>query len=134
MAKNKATAKQGLQEDRTRVTIFLPAHNTNDIRAIRKVVQYLHDQKKSKTCRVTGFTTSGIQNSPFTGVWWSPDQRNWIPEKVTLLILDYEKRLDDPDLENSLRRLKQAIHDSYTATGSKQEEIWVIATPVMRFA
>lgn len=134
MACKQATVREGLQEDRTRVTIFLPSHNYDDIRAVRLVVKYLCAQRKSKTGRVTGFTSSRYPDSPFSGIWWSPHQRKWVPEKVTLIIMDYLERLGDERLENALRRLKQAIHDSYKSFSREQEVIWIIATPVMRFA
>ena len=134
MAKKKATVLQGLQEDRTRVTIFLPAQNMKHVRAIRKINVYLHSQRKSKSCQIKGFTTTVNQLTPYFGVWWSPKKKDWISEKVTLLTVDYAKRLDDKNLENSMRRLKQAILDSYKHFGDEQEEIWMVASSVVRFA
>lgn len=132
MAK-KVNGGEGLQEDRTRVTLFLPTHKTDDIRAVRLINGYLHKQRNSKTCKITGFTTSVYPDCAFWGVWWSSDHQTWVPEKVTLVFIDYAKRLGDVSLENALRRLKKTVHESYDQFNRKQEVIWITASPVFRF-
>jgi hypothetical protein len=133
MAK-KATSSGGLQEDRTRVSLFLPSPKNADIRAIRKVVSYLGQQRTSKTCPVTGWTSSVYPNCPFMGIWWSPRKHKWVPEKVTVLIIDYVNIIGDKQLDDALGRLKQAVHNSYKSVGREQDVIWIVAQPVLRYA
>src|SRR5437868_2277686 len=95
----------GFEEDRTRVTLFLPVHKNDDLRAFRQVIDYLHAQRKSKSCRVTGYTYSTFPNASFFGVWWSSRKGKWIPEKVSLLIVDYAMHCKEPALGEALSRL-----------------------------
>lgn len=133
MAKH-ATVTEGLQEDRTRVTLFLPNHTTGDTRAVRVVTKYLHSQRKCKTCRVTGYTTSVFPDSPFWGVWWSPRRKKWVPEKVTIVVIDYDKRMEEPALDSALHRLKNVIQVNYKRFSREQEVVWMTASKVIRFA
>jgi hypothetical protein len=129
----KRATNEGLQENRTRVTVFLPCQKTEAIRAIRVIIGYLEDQRHNRDCRVTGYTASEYPDAPFSGAWWSARQRKWIREKVTIVVIDYEKLMKDETLEQSLCQLKQAIIDSYKRFNHKQDAIWMTASSVMRF-
>lgn len=133
MAK-KAKVTEGLQEDRTRVTLFLPVHKQDDIRAFRSVVAYLGKQRKARTCKVTGFTQSSFPDSSFRGIWWSGKQRRWVPERVVMVLIDYAAVLGDSKLHGALSRLKRAIQASYKRVNREQEVVWIIAQPAMRYA
>lgn len=125
--------REGLHEDRTRVTIFLPVHKNDDVRAVRLITGYLSKQRRAKECKVTGYTFSVFPNAAFFGVWWSSKQRKWVPEKVALIIMDYHCALGDPKLESALGRLKETIHQSYARFNRPQDVVWIIAEPVLRF-
>jgi hypothetical protein len=133
MAK-KTSSREGLQEDRTRVTLFLPVHKTDDIRAVRLVIGYLRRQRTVKDCKITGFTFSMFPNAAFFGIWWSSKRRKWIPEKVALIIMDYHCPIGEAKLDHALGRLKHTVHRSYAKFGRPQDVVWIIAEQVMRFA
>lgn len=126
-------ANEGLQEDRTRVTVFLPCHKTEAVRAVRVIIDYLQGQRHKKTCRVSGFTASEYPDAAFSGTWWSSRRRKWIREKVAIVVIDYEELMKDETLERALGRLKQAILSSYKRFNHEQEVIWMTASSVLRF-
>ena len=102
----------------------------------RASASYLRSQRRAKHCRVTGFTNSTFPNSPFWGVWWSDDNKKWIPEKVAILVVDYQEYLGDQHqhLEAALRRLNRVILNRYEHFGRKQESTWIVAQSATRFA
>lgn len=119
-------------EARTRVTFFLPVGTSDQILAAMEVQRYL----KSLTgtgLPVTGFTHSVFKDPSFIGKWWSPETGAWVPDHVSMFIIDYGTTLDDSALDRAVNRLKRAIQRRYAKFGSPQEEIWVIAQRAMRY-
>lgn len=123
----------GLHEARTRVTFFLPLNNQAEEKVVNAVIRYLKSQRKAKI-PVTGFTHSLLIDAPFYGYWWSDEQAKWQQERVILLVVDYGSALDNAKLRQALGRLKQTIQRFYRQYGSVQEEVWLIAQRVTRYA
>lgn len=129
----KKARSQGLQEERTRVTLFLPAHEIGDMDAVRSIIHYLRTQRTSRQCPITGFTNSNYPDCVLRGTWWSARRSQWVLEKVALVIMDYAKPLGEVALEDALTRLNRVILSNYKHFGREQESIWMIAERVLRF-
>jgi hypothetical protein len=56
--------------------------------------------------------------------------------QIVILFVDYRIALTDKhhSLSAKVAELKEVIHKSYARWGSPQEEVWVIAHPVVRHA
>lgn len=125
---------EGLHDTRTRVTFFLPIADSGDEKAVRAVVDYLRKQRTTKRTPVSGFTHGALIDAGFTGYWWSPRRRKWFREQVVSFVVDYGHQLDDKEIGWTLKRLKKAIRSRYKRYGKDQEEIWLIAQRVTRYA
>jgi hypothetical protein len=130
----------GVFEERARVICHLPCEGSRQVQAVRRVFSYL------KGCRtapvpVVGFTHSEILPTTFRGLWFgkraedSPTaRRRWIPDKIVVLILDYETDFSDERLQRVVDDLANKLREVYTAVGSQQSDFWIIAERVFRYA
>ena len=124
------------REERTRVTFFLPVNNAREEQALMEVVRYLVAQRRGPA-PVTGFTYSNLANGVFSGTWWTAPARRkgaWVgPENIILFIVDLGQTIDEAKLSAALTRLKRAIIRAYRK-GSPQDEVWLVAERVVRYA
>ena len=123
------------REERTRVTFFLPVNNAREEQALMEVVRYLVSQRRA-AAPVTGFTYSNLANGVFSGTWWKGAGRKgaWVgPENIILFIVDLGQKIDEAKLTAALTRLKHAIIRAYRK-GSPQDEVWIVAERVVRYA
>jgi hypothetical protein len=134
-------------EERLRVLCHLPTNHENEEMAIYEVIDYLKARKDDPAdpIGVMGFTYSEFVVSEeasgeagkgpvFQGVWWDPDN-DWVPDQIALLIVDY-RRPPGASLNTffqAIVRLKQAIAARYADNQRPQDEIWVVAHPLIRF-
>lgn len=125
------------REERTRVTFFLPVNNAREEQALMEVVRYLVAQRRG-AAPVTGFTYSNLANGVFSGTWWTAPARRkggWVgPENIILFIVDLGQKIDEVKLTAALTRLKRAIIRAYRKGGSPQDEVWLVAERVVRYA
>lgn len=122
---------RGLQDERTRVTFFLPARVAAEVRAVRDVVDHLQEQKKGPV-PLTGFTCSDIQPSVFTG-YWRPRTR-WHEEPVVSFIIDYGIRMNETQqLNQVLQQLERDIKKIYADNKRPQRVIWIMAQRALRY-
>lgn len=128
-----ASKGQGLHEVRTRVLCHLPVNNSQEEKALFKVLSYLRSLKDHEI-GVTGFTTSTFRPAAFHGWWWSEDRHNWVRDDQVLCFVDYHLAFDDPSLSKHVAELKQTIRKWYRLHRSPQEEVWVVAYQVVRQA
>jgi hypothetical protein len=122
---------RGLIETRTRVSFFLPAHKSNELKAVREVAEYLETQQQEGT--VTGFTRSSILQPVFVGAWWNEALKAWQRERVSLFIIDYQYGLEEMEMEKVLSGLKENVARIYKERGSAQDELWIIAQGGTRY-
>ncbi len=124
----------GERENRTRVTCNLPLNDAAQEKAFKEVIRYLQSQRDQRI-GITGYTYSAP--GTFYGFWWNEerDGGNWEPDKIVLLIIDYEISLEHPiyTLSEKLSELKTTISRAYEHYGSAQLEVWVIANTVDRY-
>src|SRR5438128_10054084 len=126
-------AASGEHEERTRVTCHLPINNAAEEKAFKEIVQHVEGLRR-KHIGVDGYTYS--DPGAFFGRWYGGGSgRNWMSDKITLLIIDFKIALSDPaeSLSEQITDLKNVIHRAYTKYGSPQEEVWVVAHRVTRF-
>src|SRR4051794_23308667 len=124
---------EGQAESRTRVTCHLPVGNVGEERAFKKVIQYLRSLK-DRHIGLSGYTFTDPSASQ--GFWWSQTEMEWIEDPIVLLMIDYKISLDNPkySLADQIAELKQIIINSYKQYGSQQEEVWIVAQKLSRYA
>lgn len=110
----------------------LPISNRDEEKAIYLIIDYLQQQRES-LASIRGFTHSLLRDAVYRGYWWSSQRQQWIRDKIVLFIIDYFCSPRDPVLTNHLRELKTSISNAYRRYGRAQEEIWIVASPVLRY-
>jgi hypothetical protein len=122
-------------EERTRVVLYLPNNNKAENRAVAKTIRYIQGLRKVKLGqgKVVGFTQSRFPQ-PFMGWWYSKNKKRFVPDKLDIIILDHELDVNNPKLATDIEKLKNKVAQFYREKGSPQEEIWIVAHPVWRYA
>jgi len=128
-----ADSPQGLYDKRTRVTLFLPINNEQHENAIFEIIAYFQS-KLDSPIPITGFTRSLTRPASFYGYWWDENSSKWVEEYNISFVIDFGLHFSARELPRILKELKQTIADWYEHCGSKQDEIWLIAQPVERYA
>ena len=130
----------GLYEERARIICHLPCQTVDQAKAVRRVFSYLKS-RRTASVSVTGFTHSEMLPTGFRGLWFGKAtehseraRRRWIPDKIVVLIIDYEMNFGDDRLQNVVKELGEKVRESYAAVGSSQSEFWIIAEQVFRYA
>ena len=126
-----ASKGRGLHEVRTRVMCHLPVNNSQEEKALFKVLSYLR-RLKDQGIGVSGWTTSTLRPAVFHGWWWSEEREEWVRDDLVLCFVDYYLSLDDPSLSERVQELKQTVRKCYRLHRSPQEEVWVVAYQVTR--
>jgi hypothetical protein len=121
----------GLYEERARVTCHLPLNNAREEKAVLRILRYLKEQRR-EPIGVKGFTHSEFRPSSFRGFWWDARRREWVEDKVVLCIVDYKLGFSDERLSVKVEELKRTIREAYRKCGSPQDQVWVVAHPVIR--
>ena len=125
-------AKQvGLHEVRTRVTCNLPVNNWPEEQAFFAVLEYLKSLR-NQAIGVSGFTHSMLRPAAYLGYWWPDDAQEPVRDRIVICTVDYRLEFSSQQLSQQVKSLKQSIRKWYRHFGSPQDEIWVIAHPVMR--
>lgn len=121
------------QEERTRVVCHLPLNNAAEEKAVKRIILNLEGQRR-KRIGLEGYTYSNP--GAFQGRWWSAHERDWVGDRIVLLLVDFMIPLTDQrfSLAEQVSELKRTIHDAYAAYGRPQEEVWVVAYAVVRHA
>ena len=81
---------------------------------------------------MNGYTHSQLRPGVFHGYWWPEDAEDPVHERIVLCLVDYLLDFDSPQLSDQVRELKQTIRRCYRKHRSPQEEIWVVAHPILR--
>lgn len=123
--------KQGLHEIRTRVTCNLPVNNLREEKAFRKVLAYL-DSLHHQAIGVSGYCHSEMRPPAFHGFWWPTNATKPMHDSIVVCTIDYLLAPGSVELTERLREHKQTIRKWYRHHGSPQDEIWVVAHPVIR--
>jgi hypothetical protein len=123
-------------EDRLRVICHLPVTHPGEEKALKAIMNYLRRQR-TRRLGVNGFTLSKYLPAAFKGYWYDetkPKGKRWVEEDVVLGIVDY--KLPAPpqtvSLSGKIAELKMVIKESYDRYERPQDEVWVVAHPVIR--
>jgi hypothetical protein len=126
-----AAKHTGLHEVRTRVTCNLPVNTGREEKAFFQVVAYL-DELRHQALGVTGYTYSETRPTAFHGFWWPEGADRPVHDRIVLCTVDYLLESGSQELSRQVKLLKQTIRKWYRYYGSPQDEIWVIAHPIIR--
>ena len=126
-----AVKKKGLHEVRTRVTCNLPVNNVQEEKALFKVVDYFNELRHQEI-GVTGYTYSETRPVAFHGFWWPDGADEPVHDQIVLCTVDYLLGSGSQELSQKVKELKQTIRKWYRYFGSPQDEIWVVAHPILR--
>jgi hypothetical protein len=122
-------------EERTRVTCHLPINNAAEEKAFKEIITHL-DRLRRQKIGVDGYTYS--DPSAFYGRWWNVGTPGigWVSDRITLLMVDFKIDLTNTriSLAETVGDLKNTVHQAYAKYGRPQEEIWVVAHKVARYA
>ena len=130
----------GLYEERVRVICHLPCKNAKHEQAIQDILKYLRAQRTA-SISVTGYTISSPRPIAFFGSWFGkplekldePNTKNrWIPDKIVLLMTDYEISFSDARLTGVVRKLKESLHRAYATNRCPETDFWVVAHQLFR--
>jgi hypothetical protein len=121
----------GLHEVRTRVMCNLPVNHRNEEKAFFTVLDYLNELRH-QGIGVSGYTHSVLRPSAFLGYWWPETATEPVRDRIVLCTIDFLLDVNSPELSLQVTRLKQAIRKWYRHHSSPQDEIWVVAHPILR--
>ncbi len=122
---------KGLHEVRTRVTCNLPVNNAREEKAFLKILAFLNDLRKDRI-GVTGYTHSEMRPAVFHGYWWPEDAAEPVHDQIVVCTVDYLLPSGSPELSVRVQELKRTIRKWYRHFGSPQDEVWVVAHPILR--
>jgi len=137
-------------EERLRVIVHLPVGHEDEELAVFETLDFLKQQKDdpAEPVKVMGFTYSafvgsalalpgedGSKGPVFQGMWWDAALGGWVPDPITVLLVDYQRPpgVAQEALFQTIFQLKRTIAARYRENGRQQEEIWVVAHPLLRF-
>ncbi len=122
---------KGLHEVRTRVTCNLPVNNVREEKAFLKVLGFL-DDLHNQGIGVSGYTHSEMRPPAFHGYWWPENAAKPVRDRIVVCTVDYLLDSGSHELSERVKELKQTIRKWYRHHGSPQDEIWVVAHPIIR--
>jgi hypothetical protein len=126
-----AAKKSGLHEVRTRVMCNLPVNNVQEEKAFFQIIEYLN-QLRHEGVGVTGYTYSETRPVAFHGFWWPDDGDEPIHDQIVLCTVDYLLASGSAEISQQVRQFKQTIRRWYRHFRSPQDEVWVVAHPIIR--
>ena len=122
---------KGLHEVRTRVTCNLPVNNVREEKAFLTVLAYV-DDLHNQEIGVNGYTYSDMRMPVFYGYWWPEGATKPVRDQIVVCTIDYLLDFGSAEISGQVKELKQTIRRSYRQFGCPQDEIWVVAHPVLR--
>lgn len=125
------TKRTGLHEIRTRVTGHLPVNTFQEEKAFFKILEYLKELR-GQDIGVSGYTFSDVRPAVFHGCWWPESSDEQVEDQIVLLSVDYLLPLGSRELSNKVADFKPTIKKWYRYYQSPQEEIWLVAHPIIR--
>jgi hypothetical protein len=123
--------KKGLYEVRTRVTANLPVNTMQEEKAFLKVLVYLNELRHQHI-GVSGYTHSVMRPAVFHGYWWPENAASPIRDHIVVCTIDFLLESSSSELTAKVKELKQTIRKWYRHYGSPQDEVWVVAHPILR--
>jgi hypothetical protein len=122
----------GAHEERIRVVCHLPVNNDDQEFVIFQFLKMLRELKDVEGAEIGGFTMSRVESPVFFGYWWSEDQQKWVKDKLVLCYIDYRADPTIRPVSQVVRELKENIENLYLVHAKAEEEIWIVAHPVVR--
>ena len=106
-------------------------NDAQEEKAFFQIRAYL-DSLRHSGIGVTGYTHSSVRPAVFRGYWWPDNADEPIRDAIVVCTVDYLLEFDNPEISRKVRELKQTIRRWYRHYHSPQDEIWVVAHPIMR--
>src|SRR5437870_3744552 len=103
-----------------RVTIFLPVGTDEEVLAASAVREWLLHE--------VGATMSLIEPPAFEG-WWQSDERGWVLDIISLLIIDVPFSVEE--ISQFVRFLSAEISYRYIIAGSTQDELGISVSDLL---
>ena len=125
------TKHKGLHEERTRVICHLPLNDQREENAFFKVIDYIN-QLRHQNLGVSGYTHSIVRPTVFRGFWWPDGADSPVEDRMVMVTIDYLLAFGAKELGEKVRELKLIVRKSYREQRSSQDEVWVVAYPIMR--
>jgi hypothetical protein len=100
-------------------------------KAFFQVQAYLH-QLRHQGIGVRGYTHSSLRPAVYHGYWWPEDGDLPVRDAIIVCTIDYLLDIDSQEISKKVKELKQTIRRWYRHYKSPQDEIWVIAHPILR--
>lgn len=123
--------RKGLHELRTRVICHLPVNDQQEAKAFFKVLSYLDDLRQ-RGVGVGGYTHSEVRPTVFHGYWWPEGANEPVHDGIVLCTIDYLLASGSRELSLQVSELKATIRKWYRYYQSPQDEVWVVAYPILR--
>jgi hypothetical protein len=108
-------AKVREPEEQTRIELFLPCNDENQLRAMRKIALRLGRQQRA-------FTRTTEYPPVMVGRYYEEKGAAPIDDKIIWLFVDVQERLGSPTLTNYLNQLADSIQKHYTDAGSPRKQ------------
>jgi hypothetical protein len=119
-------------EYRTRVMCYLPANNAAEVKVVYDLINHLEKQRK-QPLGLLGFTRSAFAPPVYAGYWRHSIKEKLLQEKVVVFTLDYDADIEKGAVLQAAAQLKTFIRNAYQRhTGIEQDEIWMVAQPIVR--
>jgi hypothetical protein len=106
------------QQDWCRIEAFLPVGRPSELLAAEDVIAFLKQKYK-------GFTYSALRPASFEGFWWQAKRSRWMPDKISVLIVDIPISIQTSTLDHQIQTLQRVIADEYAKNKCPQEAVWV---------
>ncbi len=120
-------------ERRTRIVCHFPMNRRPDQRkrnqlfVLRDFIKYL------KNSDLTGFSTSSLLETVFTGYWRAQPSEEFDEENVVLLIIDHPLDKNNPVLWKFLAQMRREIQRLYRRyAGAQEKDIWIVVHSIDR--
>ena len=123
--------RKGLHEVRTRAMCNLPVNDGQEEKAFLEVLEYLNSLRHEQI-GVSGYTHSESRPAAFHGYWWPENASEPAHDQLVVCTVDYRLASGSKELSKKVRELKHIIRKWYRYYASPQDEIWVVAHPIIR--
>lgn len=99
----------------------------NQLFVLRDFIKYL------KNSDLTGFSTSSLLETVFTGYWRAQPSEEFDEENVVLLIIDHPLDKNNPVLWKFLAQMRREIQRLYRRyAGAQEKDIWIVVHSIDR--
>jgi len=100
-------------------------------KAFFKVLDYI-SQLRHQSLGVSGYTHSVVRPAVFRGYWWPADAESPVEDRIVMVTIDYRVAFGAQELSDKVKELKRTVQSCFRQFKSPQDEVWVVAYPIIR--